>query len=139
MKHKKNTAPVDSVIGAFVIVILTTLLSAAPLRAETIRLTAVSWRDAFDRAEARSEEQDPRAMLNDWLADELWAIKWTHNFTFAHTRADLATRAQIALDLAASREKEGARADRAMAEAITCTEVVGFRPEWQKAMLEFEL
>ena len=78
-------------------------------------------------------------MLGDWLADELWGVKWTYNFTFAHARADLVTRAQVARDIAAARVKEGARADRAMAEAITCAEVIGYRTEWQKGMMKFDL
>ena len=63
-------------------------------------------------------EQDPALMLGDWLADELWALHWPYNFSFAHARADLVTRAVIARDIARSREAEGARPDRAMAEAI---------------------
>jgi len=42
VKHKKNTASVYPVFGALVILTLTALVSAAPVRAETIRLTAVS-------------------------------------------------------------------------------------------------
>jgi C4-dicarboxylate-binding protein DctP len=42
VKHKKNTASVYPLVGALIVLTLTALVSAAPVRAETIRLTAVS-------------------------------------------------------------------------------------------------
>ena len=86
------------------------------------------WADAFDRAEARSDESSADAMLADWVADVLWSLEWAFLGTFAQARRDLATRVDVARRIA--RELPG-RADRTMAEAIAVVELVGMGENYQ--------
>jgi hypothetical protein len=70
-------------------------------------------------------------MLADWIADAIWSLEWTGRGDFALARADLATRLAIARWIAAHLEsREGARADRATAEAIAVAEIVGLSDAW---------
>ena len=89
------------------------------------------WSDSFDRAEQRSEPGDPELMLRDWVGDSIWCLYWTAYGTFTQTRAELATRIAIARRLAAHFLERGARADRAMAEAITIVDLVGTSDWWE--------
>ncbi|RLB55533.1 MAG: hypothetical protein DRJ42_06010 [Deltaproteobacteria bacterium] len=86
------------------------------------------WVDAFDRAEARSDEGSADAMLADWVADVLWSLEWAFFGTFEQARRDLATRVDVARRIAA--ELPG-RADRTMAEAIAVVELVGMGENYQ--------
>lgn len=90
------------------------------------------WADAFDRAEARSPEpRDPREMLNDWIADALWAMEWVDEIgPLALTRAELATRLHVAKDVARRIARTGARRDRAVAEALMVVDLVGDSLHW---------
>ena len=89
------------------------------------------WRDAFDRAEARTPElQSQEAMLADWIADAVWALEWTTRGSFALARRDLATRLAMARWIAARLAAEGAREDRAVAEAIAVVEMAGLSETW---------
>ncbi len=89
------------------------------------------WADAFDRAEARSAPEDPEAMLRDWVADYLWSLEHAFLGTFADARAELSLRVRIARRLAAERAAEGARPDRAMAEAIAIVELAGVEDDYR--------
>jgi len=89
------------------------------------------WSGAFDRAEARSAGVETRrAVFGDWVADEVWSLKWAEDHHFALARAELATRVAVADDIADRLEETGARADRAAAEAIMMVEVVGESDFW---------
>lgn len=89
------------------------------------------WSAAFDRAEARSPKaRTTREVFGDWLADEVWALKWAEDYHFALARAELATRLTIAEDICARLRSGGARADRAAAEAVMMVEVVGESDYW---------
>jgi Fe-S-cluster containining protein len=92
------------------------------------------WRDVFDRAEARSPESDPEAILADWIADSIWSLEWTGRGTFALARADLATRTAIVRAIAARLTAGGARRDRATAEAISVCEIVGLSDAWSSLL-----
>lgn len=86
------------------------------------------WAPSFARAEARSATaNDPDAMLEDWLADVIWALEWTFATTLEEARSELALRVAVARALARSIE---ARADTAMAEAIAIVEVAGLSEAW---------
>ena len=89
-------------------------------------LPALSWSEAFDRAEARSEEGDPEAMLADWLADEVWSLEWAFRATWRQAKIDLSTRAAVARRIAAQLP---GRPDRAMAEAIAVVELAALADE----------
>lgn len=90
------------------------------------------WADAFDRAEARSEPQDPEAMLRDWVADYVFSLEHAFLGSWEDTKIELALRVRIARRLAAEREAEGARPDRAMAEAVAMAELVGVDDDWRR-------
>lgn len=93
------------------------------------------WVDAFDRAARRTPHpEDPEAMLGDWIADAIWSLEWTARGSFALARADFATRVAIARWLAARFEAEGARGDRAMAEAIAITEITSLSETWTEIL-----
>ncbi len=89
------------------------------------------WSGAFDRAQARSPKpRTSRDVFGDWLADEVWALKWAEDYHFALARAELVTRLAIAEDICARLRSAGARADRAAAEAVMMVEVVGESDYW---------
>jgi Fe-S-cluster containining protein len=89
------------------------------------------WADAFDRAQARSPKaRTSRQVFGDWIADEVWSLKWAEAYDFALARAELATRLTIADDICARLRAAGARADRAAAEAVMMLEVVGESDFW---------
>jgi hypothetical protein len=69
-------------------------------------------------------------VFGDWLADEIWSLKWAEDYDFALARAELATRFAIADDICTRLRKVGARADRAAAEAVMILEVVGESDYW---------
>ncbi|HBQ15461.1 MAG TPA: hypothetical protein DEF51_31505 [Myxococcales bacterium] len=96
---------------------------------------ALPWGDAFDRAEARSEPGDPEEMLRDWVADYVWSLEWAFFGTFRAARSELSSRVAIARQIAGELEQDGARADRAMAEAIAVVEAVGVADDY-RAFLE---
>lgn len=90
------------------------------------------WTASFDRAEARSKPGDPVRMLNDWVADVIWSLHWTELCSFDAMRAELATRVVVANSIYSTLKKQGARADRAMAEAIAIVEIAGASELWAR-------
>jgi len=93
------------------------------------------WSSSFDRAEARSEEVDPREIYADWLADEVWAMRWTTAGNFARARRDMGARYYLAKRIAARiRDEEGARPDRAAAEAGMIVDVARETEFWEPAV-----
>mgnify|MGYP001819563742 CR=1 FL=1 len=89
------------------------------------------WTAAFDRAEARSpNRRTSREVFGDWLADEVWSLKWAEDYHFALARAELVTRLTIAEDICARLRGQGARADRAAAESVMMLELVGESDFW---------
>lgn len=89
------------------------------------------WSDAFDRAEARTPTPEPtEPMLADWIADIIWTLEWTLHGDFERACTELATRLAVARWIAARLESEGARPDRAFAEAIAIAEIVGLSETW---------
>jgi hypothetical protein len=89
------------------------------------------WSGAFDRAQARSPKpRTSREIFGDWLADEVWSLKWAEDYHFALARTELATRLTVAEDICARLRASGARADRAAAEAVMMLEVVGESDFW---------
>ena len=95
------------------------------------RSPARPWAEAFDRAEARSKTpRTSREVFGDWLADEIWSLKWAEDYDFALARAELATRGAIAEGVCRRLRKKGLRGDRAAAEAVMIVEVVGESEYW---------
>ena len=90
------------------------------------------WRDAFERGAKRSK-QPARAgdVFADWLADELWMMRWlTWDCTFDVARAELSTRWSAASWVAKRLERQGVRGDQAAAEAVMMAELVACSEHW---------
>lgn len=91
------------------------------------------WEAAFDRAEARSPNpRTSREVFGDWLADEVWSLKWADDHDFRLARTELATRLAIGEDICARLREAGSRSDRAAAEAVMMLEVVGESDFWSE-------
>ncbi len=88
------------------------------------------WTDAFDRAERRSPKRTAAELFSDWIADEIWSLKWSEHAHFARARADLATRLEIAEAITQHLVGLSVREDRAAAEALLIVEVVGDSDHW---------
>lgn len=99
------------------------------------RSPARPWSPAFDRAEARSPKaRSATSVFNDWVADEIWSLKWADDHHFAKARVDLATRLAVAQDISRRIQEQGARPDRAAAEAVTVIELVGESDFWTEIL-----
>jgi Fe-S-cluster containining protein len=95
------------------------------------------WADVFDRAEARTSAdtaEAPEVMLRDFLADEVWNLRWAARRPYREAAADLATRAELATRLARTGSRRGRRPDLAMAEALTVVELLGASDLWGSAL-----
>jgi hypothetical protein len=91
------------------------------------------WGDAFDRAERRSPVTSaaggPSAWA-DYVADWIWAMLWTAEGSFERCRYELATRLALGRDVERRLRALGARPDRAEAEAIMITDLLGTADVW---------
>jgi hypothetical protein len=94
------------------------------------------WRDAFERGAkraARAESAD--AVLADWVADELWMMRWlTWDTRFDVARAELATRVACARVIVARLRRAGVRGDQAAAEAVMALELAACCEAWQQVI-----
>ena len=60
------------------------------------------WSQAFDRAQARAPKaRTSRSVFGDWIADEVWSLKWADDYDFELARTELVTRLAIAEDICA--------------------------------------
>ena len=105
------------------------------------RFPARPWAAAFDRAEARSPNaRSEDEVFADWIADEIWSLKWADLLTFDVFQADLATRLAVARRIAQHlRDELGLRADRAAAEAVMIVELVGESEYWTDLAVRIRL
>jgi len=108
----------------------------AMLGERTRPLRARPWSKWFDRAEERAKTPgDAEHMLRDYVADQLWRMDWcAFGATFAQGRADMATRVALARAVAKSLRTAGARADRAMAEALFVVELASVTGTWEELL-----
>jgi Fe-S-cluster containining protein len=91
------------------------------------------WSDAFDRAEQRSSEpREPGAVVADWLADDIWMMRWAVFGPFELKRLELATRYAVCQRLQRRLAGLGLRADRAAAEAVTIADLTGTADWWRE-------
>jgi hypothetical protein len=90
------------------------------------------WAASFDKAIARSiRQEDPEQLINDWLADELWMMRWLDwSCTFDVARAELATRLAVARHLVELLVGRGLRGDQAAAEAVMIIELNTCSAQW---------
>ena len=101
------------------------------IKGERVREPTRPWSAAFDRAQARSpKESSADEVLADWVADEIWTLKWAEKHDFDVARKELATRLAIARSIIARLVDKGCREDRAAAEAIMMVEIVGESDFW---------
>lgn len=98
------------------------------------------WQHTFDRAEKRSPTaRTSKEVLADWIADEIWSMRWTEEGSFARGRAELATRYAIARWAADRLEGIGVRPDRAAAEGIMMVEVLGGSDYWTDIVTDMKV
>lgn len=97
------------------------------------------WTTVFDRAEARSAPQDPEAMLKDFVLDAIWSLEWAWRGSLARAQVDLATRVAVIRAMARHFTSHGARADRAMAEALAIAEIAGVSDAWSTVVQRMQL
>jgi hypothetical protein len=82
------------------------------------------WTDAYDLAEARSSPpSQPDIIIGDFLADQLWNLAWVPQGGFDRAKAFVRAQAAIASAIAKRLVRDGARPDRAAAEAVMVVEV----------------
>jgi len=137
----KDGSPVGTASGEALVAFGDTLRHLAQQRRGAPPVRARPWAPAFDRAEARTPNAGaPRAMLADFLADELWSLDFAlRGTTLAEGRAELATRAAVAQAYAGALVTEGVRSDRAMAEAILVAELAGRSELWAKVATQLRV
>jgi hypothetical protein len=95
--------------------------------------TGRPWADAFERAGQRVEEPaSPNLVFGDWLADELWSMRWTHYGSLARARAEWATRLAIARRIAGWLDISTPLQDNiSAAEAVMIVDVIGTTDPWE--------
>ena len=94
------------------------------------------WRGAFERGARRARRPEGREqVLNDWVADELWMMRWlTWRCAFDVARAELTTRVHAARWVARRLERMGVREDQAAAEAVMMAELTACADPWEDAV-----
>jgi hypothetical protein len=94
------------------------------------------WHAAFERGAQRAQQPDARERIfNDWVADELWMMRWlAWDCAFDAARAELATRLRAARWIAARLERQRVRADQAAAEAVMMAELCACCEVWADAV-----
>ncbi len=92
------------------------------------------WADAFERGEARiADPVTPNRVFGDWLADEVWSMRWTAYGSLARARTELATRLAIARRIAACLDQSNPKAENvSAAEAVMIVDVIGTTAVWDK-------
>jgi len=99
-------------------------------RSEKVR----PWADAFERAAERVVEPvSPNEVFGDWLADELWSMRWTHYGSLARARTEWATRLAIARRIAGWLDITTPLKDNvSAAEAVMIVDVIGTTDPWER-------
>jgi hypothetical protein len=93
------------------------------------------WHEGFERARRGStEEPDPEAIYNDWIADELWMFRWLDWGPFDVARSELVTRLAIARCIQGWMEQQGVHPGQAAAEAVMMCELAAEGSEWPSAV-----
>jgi hypothetical protein len=96
--------------------------------------SARPWADAFERAGRRVQQPvAPNKVFGDWLADELWSMRWTHYGSLARARTEWATRLAIARRIAGWLDISTPLHDNiSAAEAVMIVDVIGTTDPWDK-------
>jgi hypothetical protein len=95
--------------------------------------TARPWADAFERAGRRVVDPvSPNKVFGDWLADELWSMRWTHYGSLQRARKEWATRLAIARRIAGWLDVSTPLQDNiSAAEAVMIVDVIGTTDPWE--------
>jgi len=92
------------------------------------------WADSFERAGKRiTDPVHPNEVFGDWLADEVWSMRWTRFGSLARARNEWATRLAIARRIAGwLDESTPTQENIAAAEAVMIVDVIGTSDVWEK-------
>ncbi len=97
------------------------------------------WADSFEQAGGRVVDPvPPNRVFGDWLADDIWSLRWTRFGSLARARTELATRLAIARRIAGWLDISTPKRDNiAAAEAVMIVDVIGTTDTWEKAQQAF--
>ncbi len=92
------------------------------------------WADSFERAGERVVDPvSPNKVFGDWIADEIWSMRWTRFGSLARARSELATRLAIARRIAGWLDISSPKQDNiSAAEAVMIVDVIGTTDAWEK-------
>lgn len=108
-------------------------LIAAEQNGERSPLPERPWAAAFDRAEkARGVARSETQVFADWLADEIWSLKWAHKGGFGRAQHELGTRLQVARRASRQLRRKGLHPERAAAEAVMLIDLIGASDYWDE-------
>lgn len=91
------------------------------------------WAGAFERSlkRAGSATRRANAMLADWLADEIWSLRWSdQGWSLDRARTEMATRLSAARHILRRLRRMGLREDHAAAEAIMVVDMMAGSEYW---------
>ena len=93
------------------------------------------WADSFEKAGERVVDPvPPNKVFGDWLADEVWSMRWSRFGSLARARVELATRLTIARRIAGWLDISTPKQDNiSAAEAVMIADVIGTTDIWEKA------
>jgi len=97
------------------------------------------WADSFERAGERVVDPvSPNRVFGDWLADEIWSMRWTRFGSLARARVELATRLAIARRIAGWLDISTPKQDNiSAAEAVMIVDVIGTADPWERVQEAF--
>ena len=97
------------------------------------------WADSFEQAAKRViAPVSPNRVFGDWLADELWSMRWTRFGSCARARAELATRLAIARRIAGWLDISTPKQDNvSAAEAVMIVDIIGTTDVWEETQQAF--
>ncbi|MDH3726696.1 MAG: hypothetical protein OER77_04120 [Myxococcales bacterium] len=98
------------------------------------------WAFSFDRAQRRIvDPEQPNRVFGDWLADEVWALRWTPFGSLAKARAELATRLAVARRIGGWLDISNPTSDNvSAAEAVMIVDVIGSTDSWENVRQAIE-
>jgi hypothetical protein len=93
------------------------------------------WADSFEKASERVVDPvSPNRVFGDWLADEVWSMRWSRFGSLARARVELATRLTIARRIAGWLDISTPKQDNiSAAEAVMIVDVMGTTDIWESA------
>lgn len=97
------------------------------------------WADSFEQAAERVVDPvSPNRVFGDWLADDVWSLRWTRFGSFARARAELATRLAVARRIAGWLDISTPKQDNiSAAEAVMIVDVISTTDIWEETQEAF--